>query len=191
MPQTRSVTLAVALAALIAATLTILAATAATHAFAGDPSGGVGPDGVSDDASAATGEEGTFPIRGRHTYGDGLGAGRGHQGQDLMAKCGKPIVAAVSGRVRLVDYQGSGAGNYVVIKGKDRRYDYVYMHMLEKASVREGQRVAAGEQIGVVGSTGRSSACHLHFEMWTAPGWYRGGEVTNPTPSLKAWDKKG
>lgn len=131
---------------------------------------------------------GTFPIRGHHTYGDGLGAGRGHQGQDLLAKCGKPVVAAQSGRVRYRDYQGSGAGNYLVIKGQS--YDYVYMHLLRPAKVSRGARVRAGQLLGRVGSTGRSSACHLHFEMWSKPGWYRGGGVLNPTPSLKRWDRR-
>ena len=173
--------------ALAAALITGLAA---APAAADGPHGGVGPDGVSDSAPAEEAKgSGTFPIRGRHTYGDGLGAGRGHQGQDLLASCGKPVVAAMSGRVRLVDYQASGAGNYVVIKGKDRRFDYVYMHMLRRLSVEEGDRVEAGDQIGLVGSTGRSTACHLHFEMWTAPGWYNGGDVANPKPSLKAWDR--
>ena len=58
-----------------------------------------------------------FPIRGKHTYGDGLGAGRGHDGQDLMAKCGKPVVAVWPGRVQMIDYHGA-AGNYVVVDGK-------------------------------------------------------------------------
>ncbi len=61
---------------------------------------------------------GVFPVKGKHTYGDGLGAGRGHQGQDLLAKCGKPIVAAQPGKVKVKDYQAGGAGNYVVVKGK-------------------------------------------------------------------------
>lgn len=152
-------------------------------------SGGVGPEGssVSDGGSS----DSAFPIRGRHTYGDGIGAGRDHQGQDIMSDCSNKVVAARPGRVRLVDYQASGAGHYVVIKGKGRKdYDYVYMHMLKRLSVREGERVEAGEQIGLVGSTGRSSACHLHFEMWTAPGWYRGGSIEDPKPFLKRWDRK-
>ncbi len=128
-----------------------------------------------------------FPVRAHHTYGDGLGAGRGHQGQDILASCGKKIVAARSGRVRYVDYQASGAGNYVVVKGKN--YDYVYMHMLKKLSVKKGERLSAGEQIGRVGSTGDSSACHLHFEMWRKPGWYRGGKLADPKPFLKRWDR--
>jgi murein DD-endopeptidase MepM/ murein hydrolase activator NlpD len=151
-------------------------------------SGGVAPEGSSADSESGGS---AFPVRGKHTYGDGIGAGRGHKGQDIMAACGKKVVAARPGRVRIVDYQGSGAGNYVVVKGKGRKdYDYVYMHMLKRLSVRAGERVRAGQQIGRVGSTGRSSACHLHFEMWKAPGWYRGGRLENPKPFLKRWDRK-
>jgi len=159
---------------------------AAGSAIADASSGGTSPS-----VTETSTERGTFPIRGRHTYGDGLGAGRGHQGQDLLAKCGKTVVAAQSGRVRVKDYQASGAGNFVVIKGKKgSRYDYVYMHMLRRLAVSEGERVRAGDPIGRVGSTGRSSACHLHFEMWTAPGWYQGGDVENPKPFLKRWDRR-
>ena len=190
MPQTHRPKAAIASALLIAAALALLTGAFVTSAFARG-GGGISPEGSTSTSSSEAGKQGRFPIRGRHTYGDGLGANRGHQGQDLMAKCGKPVVAAVGGRVRIVDYQGSGAGNYVVIKGKDRRYDYVYMHLLRKAKVSRGDRVSAGEKVGRVGSTGRSSACHLHFEMWTAPGWYRGGKVANPTPFLKDLDRRG
>jgi len=142
-------------------------------------------------AGGGKGKGSAFPIRGKHTYGDGLGAGRGHQGQDILAGCGKKVVAARAGRVRRVAYQASGAGHYVVVKGKGKgAYDYVYMHMLKRLAVRKGDRLKAGEQIGRVGSTGRSSACHLHFEMWRAPGWYRGGRLTNPKPFLKRWDRR-
>lgn len=150
-------------------------------------SGGIGTSTGDDPAATTTGGDGVFPIRGPHTYGDGLGAGRGHQGQDLLAKCGKPVVAAQPGRVRVVDYQAGGAGNYVVVKTAG--FDEVYMHLLRKPSVSRGERVDAGDQLGVVGSTGSSTTCHLHFEMWTKPGWYRGGGVTDPTPSLKRWDR--
>lgn len=155
-------------------------------------SGGMGPDGTSQTSGDGDGKGGSaFPVQGRHTYGDGLGAGRGHQGQDIMADCGTRVVAARPGRVRFVDYQASGAGHYVVVKGKGRNdYDYVYMHLLKRLSVRKGERVKAGEQIGRVGSTGRSTACHLHFEMWSAPGWYRGGSIVDPKPFLKRWDRR-
>ena len=57
-----------------------------------------------------------FPLQARHSYGDGFGAGRDHQGQDVFAKCGSKLVAARSGRVQTVDSHGS-AGNYIVIDG--------------------------------------------------------------------------
>jgi murein DD-endopeptidase MepM/ murein hydrolase activator NlpD len=148
---------------------------------AGSSGGGLGTD------TKAGGKGGVFPVRAKHTYGDGLGAGRGHEGQDILAGCGKKIVAAKGGRVRIIDYQASGAGNYVVVSG--RRFDYVYMHLKRKPGVRKGERLRAGEKIGIVGSTGRSTACHLHFEMWSSPGWYKGGGVVNPKPFLKRWDR--
>ncbi len=140
--------------------------------------------------SSTEDSEGVFPVKARVSWGDGLGAGRGHQGQDLMADCRRKIVAAKAGRVRVIDYQASGAGNYVVVRGTDSKFDYVYMHMIKPPKVETGQRVAAGQVLGYVGSTGRSSACHLHFEMWTRPGWYQGGDVSDPTPYLKSWKRK-
>jgi murein DD-endopeptidase MepM/ murein hydrolase activator NlpD len=163
-----------------------VSASGAAGALAASGSGGIGPDGG---ATASEGSStGVFPVRGHHTYGDGLGAGRGHQGVDVMAKCGKAIVAAQRGRVKYVDYQASGAGHYVVIDGKGRLHDTVYMHLSKRPSVREGERVSAGRKLGRVGMTGNTSACHLHFEMWS-PTWSAGKPV-DPEPYLRRWDKK-
>ncbi len=129
-----------------------------------------------------------FPILGHHSYGDGFGAGRGHQGQDLFARCGRPVVAARAGRVQLRKYQ-SAAGYYVVVDGRGSGQDYVYMHMSRKGRPKQGSRVAAGEQIGRVNDTGRATGCHLHFEIWTSPGWYEGGRAKAPTKALRRWDK--
>lgn len=131
-----------------------------------------------------------FPVLGSHSYGDGLGAGRGHQGQDLLANCGLKVVAARAGTVYYNDYQASGAGNYVVIntKGNGGKSN-VYMHLIKPSTLKVGEKVKTGDAIGIVGSTGRSSACHLHFEIWSAPGWYQGGTVMDPTPPLKSWDR--
>ena len=129
-----------------------------------------------------------FPIRAKHTYGDGIGAGRGHQGQDVFAKCGAPIEAARGGKVQFKGYH-SRAGNYVVIDGKKSKFDFAYMHLRKKAEVGEGDRVRTGEQIGENGDTGNATGCHLHFEMWSAPGWYEGGHPISPTKKLKKWDK--
>ena len=63
------------------------------------------------------------------------------------------------------------------------------MHLREAALVEKGQRVRTGQLIGYVGDTGDASGCHLHFEMWTAPGWYSGGAPYDPLPDLMAWDK--
>lgn len=132
-----------------------------------------------------------FPIRGRHNLGytdtNGFGGGRGHKGQDMFAACGTPVAAARGGTVRFAGYH-SAAGNYVVIDGAGTDVDYVYMHMRSAPLVSTGQRVYTGQQIGEVGETGRASGCHLHFEMWSGPGWYDGGQPFDPLPSLRSWD---
>jgi len=131
-----------------------------------------------------------FPIAGRHTYGDPFGAQRGghvHEGQDVMADCGLPLLATGAGSVKFAGSQ-SLAGNYVVISAADGTADYVYMHLRDPALVHKGDAVTAGETIGFVGRTGDATACHLHFELWPAPGWYTGGRPVDPLPSLEAWD---
>jgi murein DD-endopeptidase MepM/ murein hydrolase activator NlpD len=134
-----------------------------------------------------------FPVRARHTYGDGYGAprsGHRHQGQDLMARCGKKVAAARGGRVQYRAYQGGGAGYYMVIDGKGTGHDYVYMHLRRRGRPGDGKRVETGQRIGFVGRSGNSSACHLHFEMWTKPGWYEGGEpMRSVTRHLRHWDR--
>jgi murein DD-endopeptidase MepM/ murein hydrolase activator NlpD len=131
-----------------------------------------------------------FPIAGPHTYGQGFGAQRNghvHEGQDIMADCGLPLVATQAGTVKFVGTQAL-AGNYVVISAADGSADYVYMHLRDTALVKKGATVTTGQPIGFVGRTGDATACHLHFEMWPAPGWYTGGQPVDPMPSLKAWD---
>jgi murein DD-endopeptidase MepM/ murein hydrolase activator NlpD len=134
-----------------------------------------------------------FPVRGAHDFGEGgaaFGAGRSghsHQGQDVMADCGTPLVAARGGTVIMRARQAL-AGNYLVIQDPITGQSHMYAHLREPASVRRGQRVETGQPIGVVGDTGDASACHLHFEIWTSPGWYRGGTPIDPLPALQRWD---
>jgi peptidase M23-like protein len=131
-----------------------------------------------------------FPIAGPHTYGDPFGVqrpGHVHQGQDVMAECGTPLVAVHSSKVKFAGRQ-SLAGNYIVLSSDDGTADYAYMHLRDKALVAKGDSVTTGQTIGYVGRTGDATACHLHFELWPAPGWYTGGHAVDPLPSLKAWD---
>jgi murein DD-endopeptidase MepM/ murein hydrolase activator NlpD len=134
-----------------------------------------------------------FPIRGRHTVADGTGrfgagrAGHTHQGQDVFAACGTPLVAARGGKVKFRGFQ-SQAGNYVVIDGAGTGKDYVYMHLKAPSPVATGDQVDTGQPIGEVGDTGDAVGCHLHFELWSAPGWYTGGSAVDPLPALRRWD---
>ena len=136
--------------------------------------------------------DGVFPIDGSHDMGqsaaNGFGGGRGHQGQDMFARCGTPLVAAIDAKVQFVGSQ-SNAGNYLVLQDAAGQ-SYAYMHLRDRALVRKGDAVVAGERVGFVGQTGRATGCHLHFELWTAPGWYTGGEAIDPLPQLKAWERE-
>ncbi|MDP2713016.1 MAG: M23 family metallopeptidase [Solirubrobacteraceae bacterium] len=133
-----------------------------------------------------------FPVRGRHTYGGSaarFGAGRGgrrHQGHDVFARCGTPVVAARGGVVKVSRFEAR-AGHYVVIAGEHTEIDYVYMHMRARSPLRTGARVRTGQRIGAVGDTGHAHGCHLHFEMWSSPGWHSGGQPVDPLPFLRAW----
>jgi murein DD-endopeptidase MepM/ murein hydrolase activator NlpD len=132
-----------------------------------------------------------FPIRGRHDLGqsetNNFGGGRGHQGQDMFARCGTRLAVARGGRVQYAGFH-SAAGYYVVVDAAGTAIDHVYMHLRAPALVRTSDRVFTGQKIGEVGETGRATGCHLHFEMWTAPGWYEGGRPFDPLPSLEGWD---
>ncbi len=136
----------------------------------------------------------TFPIVGAHDYGGAMGrfgagrSGHTHQGQDMMASCGTPLIAARGGSVQYAGWD-DGGGNYIVIDGKGTANDFVYMHMLEPTPLKKGETVRTGQPIGLVGTTGSSSGCHLHFEIWSGPGWYEGGSPFDPLGELQKWDR--
>lgn len=87
---------------------------------------------------------------------------RMHRGVDMRLKTGENVYAAFDGTVRIVNFEANGYGNYVVIR-HDNGLETVYGH-LSKHKVVRGQRVKAGEVIGLGGNTGRSFGAHLHFE---------------------------
>lgn len=134
-----------------------------------------------------------FPVRGEHGYGGAgsrFGAPRSghiHRGQDVSAATGTPLVAPWQGVISAKQYQGGGAGHYVVLAADDG-LDYVFMHLVRAAPVEQGDRVATGQTIGAVGCTGSCTGPHLHFEAWT-PHWFDGGEAFDPLPLLKQWDE--
>ena len=86
-----------------------------------------------------------------------------HAGLDFTAPQGTPIYATADGRIKVAGYSDGGYGNHVII---DHGYGYetLYGHMVRIKS-RHGQRVKRGEVIGYVGSTGKSTGPHCHYEV--------------------------
>jgi murein DD-endopeptidase MepM/ murein hydrolase activator NlpD len=128
-----------------------------------------------------------FPVRARHQYWDGWGAGRGHQGQDIGARCGARMVAAKAGRVAYRGYDGGGYGHYLAINVKGANRAHIYAHLKNRPAVRQGARVKTGQRIGRVGETGNASGCHLHFEYWRGS-WGSGHATAAATRVLRKWD---
>lgn len=103
-----------------------------------------------------------MPIYGRVTSKFGPRRYRFHYGIDLALHVGDSVRAAFKGKVRIIDYDGGGYGNYVVIR-HENGLETVYAH-LSKVEVKLNQNVKAGEIIALGGNTGRSTGPHLHFE---------------------------
>ncbi|HEY0091738.1 MAG TPA: M23 family metallopeptidase [Flavobacterium sp.] len=95
-----------------------------------------------------------------------------HEGMDFSAKTGTPIFATGDGVIATADANSSGYGNHIVIN-HGFGYQTLYGH-LSKYKARRGQRVKRGDVIGFVGSTGRSEAPHLHYEV------LKNGQRVNP-----------
>lgn len=105
-----------------------------------------------------------------------LGGMRAHKGIDLPAPTGTPIHASADGVVGKADWFG-GYGLFVELEhggGMETRYGH-----MSRIAVGEGQRVRKGDVIGYVGSTGRSTGSHLHYEVRI------GGEAVNPIPYMQ------
>lgn len=116
------------------------------------------PDSVRIDVS-----EFVVPVPGYVTSNFGPRRYRYHYGIDLKLFTGEPVLAAFSGKIRIIDYEAKGYGHYVVIR-HDNGLETVYAH-LSKVNVELNQVVKAGEVIALGGSTGRSTGPHLHFEI--------------------------
>ena len=105
-------------------------------------------------------------------------SGRGaedHGGLDIKGNTGDPVRATANGRVSFAGVQG-GYGNVVrLVHGNG--YETVFGH-ISRINVQTGQTIRAGDVLGLVGSTGRSTGPHLHYEV------LRGGERLNPEQFL-------
>ena len=86
-----------------------------------------------------------------------------HAGLDFAAPQGTPIYATANGIITTAGNSGDGYGNHVIIE-HGYGYETLYGHMY-KVKVRNGQRVKRGEIIGYVGSTGKSTGPHCHYEV--------------------------
>lgn len=115
------------------------------------------------------------------TYGEPREGGRRHEGVDMFAAQGTPVVAMTEAVVHRQGSTGAG-GISVLLRGKNGT-DYYYAHLSRFAAISTGQKVAAGERVGYVGTTGNASrtAPHLHFEIHP-----EGGGPVNPYPATKS-----
>lgn len=113
----------------------------------------------------------SYPARGRFTSGFGRRWGRMHKGIDLAGAYGSPIKASDGGTVIFVgNYYGLGK---MIKIDHGNGYETVYGH-LSRYNVKKGDKVGKGETIGYMGSTGRSTGTHLHFEV------HKNGVAVNP-----------
>jgi murein DD-endopeptidase MepM/ murein hydrolase activator NlpD len=136
-----------------------------------------------------------FPVAGAHSFGDDanrFGAqrqGHIHQGQDVLAAEGTPVVAPLDGSILTVGYQAAGAGYYAV-EHTGVGLDFMFAHCKASSlTVASGQSVKAGQVLCLVGQTGDATAPHLHFEIWTG-GWQSAsGQPIDPLPYLQEWER--
>jgi murein DD-endopeptidase MepM/ murein hydrolase activator NlpD len=136
-----------------------------------------------------TGKGFVFPVYGKHTYSDDWGAPRAdtgiHQGNDIFAKAGTPLVAVCDGSLNRVGTLPI-SGNRLWVKCDKTGDSFFYAHLSAFATdTRNKLKVKAGQVIGFVGSTGDAEQTppHLHFEVH--PG---DGDAVDPYPFLKAWE---
>lgn len=118
---------------------------------------------------------GRWPVSGTISSGFGLRNGRPHEGIDIPAAHGSEVRAVASGLVAYADWAGTYGLLIKIDHGNGLETRYAHLSRLQ---VQPGERVSAGQVIGRVGSTGRSTAPHLHFEVRV------NGEAVDPIPWL-------
>jgi murein DD-endopeptidase MepM/ murein hydrolase activator NlpD len=107
----------------------------------------------------------------------------GHRAIDIAAAEGTPVIAAVSGTVVMAGWRSTvGGGNVIWVMNGTKLYT-TYNH-LSRVSVRVGQRISAGQRIGLVGMTGVATGPHLHFEVWLGYPWGLGSDANTVNPCV-------
>ncbi|MER7688713.1 peptidoglycan DD-metalloendopeptidase family protein [Streptomyces sp. NPDC097610] len=140
---------------------------------------------VLESASGSLSSDGwTLPVDGPlgtpyHQKGSSWASGY-HTGVDFVVPTGTPVKAAGPGVVYSAGWAGS-YGNQVIIRHDDGMYSQ-YAHLAKTPSVKAGQKVSGGQQIGVSGATGNVTGPHLHFEIRTGPAY---GTDISPIPYLR------
>lgn len=121
-----------------------------------------GPEGAGGESNISS-EGWIWPTRGMFSSGFGWRWGRMHKGIDIANNVGTQIVAAKDGVVSFSGWHGGGYGYLVTLSHPDGSRS-LYAHN-SRLLVQEGQQVQQGQQISLMGSTGRSTGPHLHFEI--------------------------
>lgn len=106
----------------------------------------------------------------RDTWHAERGGGRKHEGIDIFARCGAPVISATDGLVTSVTQNNLG-GQTVGVLGPGRYWHY-YAHLSEYGRFKAGDLVKTGDVLGYVGNTGnaRGTPCHLHYGLYAARG---------------------
>lgn len=109
-----------------------------------------------------------------------------HDGLDIASRCGKKVLAIRPATVIYSGWRNNGGGYQVwtrtALDGKD--FYIIYAHMLRYPYVKVGQHVTKQQLLGLVGSTGNSTGCHLHIETWRGYPWRSGSYTVNPWPYI-------
>lgn len=138
-----------------------------------------------------------FPVLGKTDYGasdarfGAMRSGHTHSGQDIFAAKGTPLVAVADGIVSASISENhpfsSGRGNYIAIYDPRADRSYAYLHLLKPSPLKTGDRVDAGQVVGLMGCTGSCYGVHLHFEIRKGRATVRSEtKAIDPLPFLKS-----
>ena len=107
-----------------------------------------------------------YSPQGGGSYGNQIGFNGGrHYGIDFGGKSGQAVRTPHGGQVVSAGWSSYGGGNQVEVYNKALDKTFTFMHMLGDLSVKAGQTIQAGQQVGRMGSTGNSTGTHLHFQV--------------------------